>query len=152
MGESPPAKGGFFYFKDRNTALTTFTARAFERAHKVTFRDPEAFLNYFKACGCYLDDVSDCPVNDLPPSKREECLRDGIDGLSQRIRDMDPPVVAIALKKIEQLVKTAINKSGCNPEVFVLPFAGNHHQNEYVEKLSEIIYEKVPRPDSTDGG
>jgi hypothetical protein len=144
IGESPPAKGGFFYLKDRKIQMATYTARAFERAHNVTFRDPEAFLSYFKATGCYLDDLSDRPVDDLPRSKRDECLMASVEGVSQRIRDMNPPVIAIVLKKIEELVKRAVKDSGCDPEVFVLPFAGNHHQNEYVEKLTEIISKNVP--------
>lgn len=128
--------------KDRKTQMATFTARAFERTHKISFPDSEAFLNFFKAAGCFLDDLCDYPVNDLPPGKREECLRANVFDLSGRIWDMDPPVIAIALKKIERHVREAIKLSGRSPDVFVLPFPGNHYQNEYVKKLSEIIREE----------
>lgn len=73
VGESPPANGKFFYVK---STMTTFTARAFEMSHKLT--DNREFLEYFKSCGCYLDDLSHTPVDHLPLKNRVMCLRESV--------------------------------------------------------------------------
>jgi hypothetical protein len=62
VGESPPASKKFFYGE---SAMTKYTAQAFKKAHGVSFRDDKEFLQYFKRCGCYLDDLCHEPVNDL---------------------------------------------------------------------------------------
>jgi hypothetical protein len=140
IGESPPASGRFFYVR---SAMTTYTSRAFETAHRVSFKNNSDFLNYFKACGCYLDDLSHSPVNQLARREREKHLRDNVDSLSRRIKEVNPPVIAISLKKIEPYVLDAIRKSGCSPQVFILPYAGYGHQNKYIERLALIIAEHI---------
>ena len=141
VGESPPASKKFFYVK---SAMTKHTAQAFKKAHGASFRDDEDFLHYFKRCGCYLDDLCHNPVDDLSKPKREERLKASIDGLAQRIREMNPSVLAIALKRIERYVQVAVHRSGRQPRVFVLPFAGNGHQTKYVDQLREILCTYVP--------
>lgn len=96
------------------------------------------------ACGCYLDDLSQKPVDNLPSVEREKELKQCVYPLSMRIRLFDPPILAIVLKKIERSVRDAALKSGCTPEIYVLPFAGNGHQNKYIEKLSEIVSTILP--------
>jgi hypothetical protein len=140
IGESPPASGKFFYLK---SAMTTFTARAFERAHGVKFKDNPEFLDYFRACGCYLDDLSRVPVDRLPKREREELLQANVGALAQRIRDAEPSVVAVVLKRIEGYVRDALTRSGCTPRLFVLPFPGIGHQNRYIEGLVSIISEYI---------
>ncbi len=145
IGESPPAKGKFFYVK---SAMTTYTSNAFEKSFGVTFHNNEGFLDYFMRCGCFLDDLSHSPVDDLPRNEREKALRRCIEPLSERIRQVDPSVIVIVivivLKKIERFVREAILKSGCNPEIYVLPFPGNCHQKKYIEQLSGIISKFLP--------
>ena len=141
VGESPPASGRFFYIR---SAVTTYTARAFEAAHATTFADSEEFLHYFKACGCYLDDLSPTPVDNLGNAERESTLWASIDGLAERIHDLNPSVVAIALRKIENHVREAVRRSGRQPLIEVLPFAGNGHQRKYISKLCELITCHVP--------
>jgi hypothetical protein len=141
VGESPPASKKFFYVK---SAMTKHTAQAFEKAHGARFRDDEEFLHYFKICGCYLDDLCHDPVDDLPKAQREKRLKASVDGLAQRIREMNPSVLAVVLKKIERYVQQAVYMSGRQPKVFVLPFAGNGHQSKYVDQLCEILYKYVP--------
>jgi hypothetical protein len=145
VGESPPANGGFFYLKNRKVRMTKYTSQALGRAHGMKFRNNEEFLNYFQMCGCYLDDLCHFPVDNLPAVEREAHLKNSIDGLALRIRDMNPVVVAIVLRKIEWHVREAIQISDRDLEVFVLPFPGNSHQTKYVEQLSEIIRAQVPR-------
>jgi hypothetical protein len=141
VGESPPVSKKFFYLK---SAMTKHTEQAFKNAHGASFRDDAEFLYYFKLCGCFLDDLCHDPVDDLRKAHREERLKASIDGLAQRIREMNPSVVAIAPKKIERYVQEAVHRSGLQPEVFVLPFAGNGHQTKYVDKLAEILCTYVP--------
>ncbi len=136
IGESPPASGKFFYL---SSAMTKFTSLAFEKAHRRTFNNDSDFLEYFKSCGCYLDDLSHIPVNNLNRHKREQQLRDCVDPLSKRIREANPSVIVICLRKIEGYVKEAVNKSGCNPKLYTLPYPGHGYQNDYIEGLASII-------------
>jgi len=136
IGESPPDSGKFFYVKSH---MTTYTSQAFEKAHGIKFKDNSDFLKYFKDCGCFLDDLCHTPVNHLSKKDREKELENCIATLSERIKKFNPPVVAIVLKKIEKYVREAITKSGCTPEIYVLPFPGNGWQNKYIDGLSEII-------------
>ena len=113
VGESPPANGKFFYVK---SAMTTYTSRAFEKSHGMTFQDDAGFLRYFKECGCFLDDLCHTPVDNLPRAERERALERGVEPLSQRIRQANPPVVAIVLNRIERFVNIVQKCShGDNP-------------------------------------
>jgi len=141
IGESPPDSGKFFYVKSH---MTTFTSHAFQRAHGIAFNDNTDFLKYFKDCGCFLDDLSHKPVNNLSKTERENELKKCINPLSERIRKFNPPVITIVLKKIEKYIRKAISKSGCDAETYVLHFPGNSHQNKYIEQLSNIISKHLP--------
>jgi len=148
LAESPPASGRFFYIKG---ALTTFTARAFEKAHGVTFEDNQAFLNYFKDQGCFLDDVTHTPVDKLSRRDRERILEEGIDPLAERIRGLHPSVIVIVLKRIERFVREAVRRSHQDPVLFVLPYPGMGNQKRYIKGLSEIIRTHLPAKQETQG-
>lgn len=141
VAESPPASGKFFYI---NSRMTTFTARAFQKAHGLQFKTTVKFLEHFKNCGCYLYDLTEIPVNKLEEKYREKYLIDGIEALAGRIRQMRPVIVVIALKKIKVYVNRAIEKSGVTAQTYVLPFPGNGHQNKYIDKLTGILMRHVP--------
>ena len=141
IGESPPANQGFFYV---TSAMTKYTAQAFSKAHGVSFQSDDEFLSYFKDLGCFLDDLCHDPVDHLPREQREKCLQDNVIGLSQRIKEIDPEVIVIALRKIETYVRVAALKSGLKPAIFVLPFPGHGHQAKYKEQLFEIIQKYIP--------
>jgi len=57
---------------------------------------------------------------------------------------MKPDLIAIVLRKIEMHVRNAIAHSGCNPDVFALPFPGFGHQNRYIEQLCELVCAYAP--------
>ena len=124
--------------------MTTFTCRAFEKTHGKKFPNNSEFLKYFKACGCYLDDLSRVPVDQLPPREREKRLRDNINALSQRIREANPSVVVVVLKKIEPYVRAAVEKSQRSPRLCILPFPSRGHQNKFLAGLASIIEEYIP--------
>ena len=136
IGESAPVRGSFFYIKG---ALTTYTARAFEKNYGIKFRDHSDFFNFFRKCGCYLDDLCLIPVNAMTPKKREQALKEGIKPLSQRILEARPKIVVSVLRKIEPYVREAVKLTGLEVIFFVLPFPGNGHQNMYVDGLSNIL-------------
>ena len=130
--------------------MTTFTRLAFERAHSTSFWDNETFFRYFQAAGCYLDDLCHEPVDKMPKAQREAQLIASIDGLAQRLREKNPAIVAIALKKIEPYVRAAIELSGIRPlDVAVLPFAGNGHQGKYIDGQSRILRQNIPVADAS---
>ncbi len=142
IGESPPANGKFFYL---HSPMTAFTSQAFAKAHGVTFQSNFEFLTYFKACGCYQDDLSHIPANHSGPGEWKRHRQEDIDALSQRLREANPAVVVITPKRIEAVVREAIRKSQCNPKVYVIPFPGHGHQSGYIDMLAAIITEHIPR-------
>jgi hypothetical protein len=141
IGESPPVSGKFFYIRG---PMTTFTSRAFEIAHGRQFQNNSEFLDYFELCGCYLDDLSHLPINHLPLREREKQLQDNVEALSQRIREANPSVVVVVLKKIETYVRAAVERSHLSPRLYVLPFPGSGHQNKFLEGMVPIIKKYVP--------
>lgn len=116
IGESPPASGKFFYI---NSAMTTFTSYAFEKAYNKKFSNTEDFLNYFKTCGCYLDDLSHIPVDDMPSEQRERILIDSVPALSDRLKIYSPEITVIALKKSKDMPKRLLIKQACHVQ-FIL--------------------------------
>lgn len=140
VGESPPSNGRFFY---QRSAMTTFTSRPFEKVFDVQFLDNQEFLQFFKEKGCFLEDLSHDPVDKLPKKEREERLQAAVSDFAETINTINPPVVAIVLKKIEQFVKEAISESGLSPMTYTLPFPGNGYQNEYIDALIPIVAEHV---------
>ncbi|WAC06895.1 MAG: hypothetical protein OS130_11645 [Thermodesulfobacteriota bacterium] len=141
IGESAPVSGNFFYIKG---AMTTYTARAFEKSYGIKFCDHSDFLNFFRKCGCYIDDLSLIPVNAMNPKEREQALKGGIKPLSQRILEIRPEIVVSVLRKIEPYVREAVKMTGLEMIFFVLPFPGNGHQNTYVDGLSNILRQFMP--------
>ena len=110
IGESPPANGQFFYVKSK---MTSYTASAFEKAHNLKFskKDQTQFLEHFKACGCYLDDVAHLPVDKFDASKREQVLAESVSELVVRLKLYRPEAIAIVLKKVEPHVRIAVVQS-----------------------------------------
>lgn len=136
VGESRPESGKFFYMK---SAMTTHTAHAFESAQGRQFSSTEAFLEHFKHCGCFLEDLSRTPVDRWSQKKRDDHLRNEVSPLSERIKALNPSVVVIFLKRIAPYVREAVEMSGCDPVVYVLPFPGLGHQTKYINELATIV-------------
>ena len=67
VGESPPAGGDFFYFGVGN--LFNNTKQAFENVLGIKFKTSNGFLNFFKCCSCYLEDLIPIPGLGVPTSK-----------------------------------------------------------------------------------
>ena len=140
IGESPPASGKFFYVK---SGMTTFTQKAFERALNKSFADTPSFLDFFQSKGCYLDDMTEVPVNAMAKGEREAILMAEVMGLSKRLEEYGPEAVIVVMKRIEPYVRLAIDLAQINCPVHVLLFPGQGQQNKYVEKLSDILREHL---------
>lgn len=140
VGESAPASGKFFYDKSN---MTTYTSKAFEETLSKSFHSTLDFLNYFKSTGCFLDDLSLVPVDKMDKRDRELVLEKSINALADRIKEYDPSVIIIVLKKIEKYVNKAISKSKVTPVVHTLPFPGNGHQNKYIKELSKLLRKHI---------
>lgn len=141
VGESVPASGKFFYLR---SAMTTFTARAFEKTYGVIFADNTTFLRFFQRCGCYLEDLSPRAVDAMPPKQRKKLLEKSVLSLSERILELEPDILVAVLRRIAPYVREAIELTG-HPAVFrVLPFPGNGHQNSYIDGLAEILKQLPP--------
>ena len=136
VGESAPESGKFFYDK---SMMTGFTAKAFEMAYKTKFENLKCFLNFFKEKQCYLDDLSHIPVDKMELVEREKTLKDSIGSFSKRLKELNPDVVCIVLRKIELHVKEAMQRANISRPIYVLPFPGMGHQAKYIHGLNEII-------------
>ena len=136
VGESAPAHGAFFY---RESAMTTITARACEDALGVRFDSTEDFLRFFRDQGCYLEDLSPTPVDNLGRRERERALRESVPHLADRIRSLQPDVIVVVLQKIEKHVMKSIGLSGLVLPTYVLPFPGQGYQRVYREGLAVIL-------------
>jgi hypothetical protein len=70
---------------------------------------------------------------------RERALKESIEALAGRIREHDPEIIVIVLKRIEPYVREAIQKAGVSCPVYSLPFPGNGHQRRFIRGLVEIL-------------
>ncbi len=134
VGESPPSVGGFFYEGDSQLAKHTRTA--FEAVFGC-FPDPQAFLRAFQSRGFYLEDLSPQPVDRETGVLREAAQRAGVERIAALIDSAQPQAVVVVGKSLESAVKTAAAVRGV--PVFVLPFGGQGHQNEYIGGLIAVF-------------
>ena len=138
IGESPPARGGFFYYGS-GIAFSS-TRRAFSEALGVSFATPDEFLRFFSGAGCFLEDLSHAPVDHLPPRERTQALEDCVEPFASRLRTLSPELIVVFLKKIAPLVVRAATLAGISSEsIHVLPFPGMGNQNRYVAELAPIL-------------
>ena len=144
IGESPPAGGTFFYYANSN--LFFATRQAFEAAIPA-LRKHEDFVAAFAALGCYLEDLSPVPVNDLsltdPAQKRErrELRRNGIPPLARRMRPWSPAVVATVMLDMVNTgdIDETMRRAGYSGvERADLPFPGRH-RDRYVDELAKHV-------------
>lgn len=86
-----------------------------------------------------MDDLIHTFVDTLPKQEREEISKKAVRALAKRIRTANPLVIIVILKRIEKYIREAKSKTETCSEIFVLPFPGNGHQNEYIDELIKIL-------------
>ena len=144
VGESPPNAGSFFYAGD--SELYRATRDAFHRA----LPDSRAgdFLQYFAASGCYLEDLSHEPINQLTNHsdgswrKRLEMRRAGEASLAQMIATSKPAVIVVLLKGIADNVARAAAIAGythVERHVLTYPSRWHRHRVAYRVELSSLV-------------
>jgi len=141
IGESPPAGGTFFYNAD--STLWRYTQEAFSKAFDVNFADGKSFLEFFKWCGCYLDDLSLEPVNNLKTAReRNAKCRAYIGSMAGRIKEANPVAIIVVKKSIVKFVLQALELSGVmidKDKFFPLLHPAHGHHKRYVDELSEVL-------------
>lgn len=145
IGESRPANGTFFYKGD--SILFRAIKNAFQEAYGRSFANDISFLDYFKTCGCYLEDLCIDPVNKLPGGVRLQKREQGIPRLANSIKHAQPEAIIILMKDIKDDVVEAIKLSGVDLKYGdITPFPGRPRNTEncirenaeHLRKMKEI--------------
>ncbi|APF17700.1 hypothetical protein Calab_2172 [Caldithrix abyssi DSM 13497] len=147
IGESPPSGGTFFYLANSN--LFFCIKSAFEESYSHEFSNLE-FLDFFKNCKCYLDDLCLVPINNKTDFEREQLRKEGISQLSIRINDYNPKAIIVVMKSLEMYVKQAIKLAGVKLQYFNTTsfpsFSAKNKKNcffENVKIINELIKLKI---------
>lgn len=121
VADGVPIGPKYFYLKNSN--LYKAIKAAFVQVFGE-FKTDDEFLEFFKEMGCYIDNISDKPVKDLPPAQQRALRQEGVPQLASHIAEMKPQLVIISLKVIEKQVREAIAQSGVDTieQVVVTPF------------------------------
>ncbi len=96
----------------------------------------------FKGCGCYLDDLSLDPVNNLKTEDRNTKCRESIETFAMRVKDMKPAVVIILKRSIVKDILKSIEISDVDIDkdhIYLLYFPTFGHQRRYVTGLTEVL-------------
>jgi hypothetical protein len=136
IGESPPAGPMFFY--DGDSILYQATRDAFIAAYPRLVG--VEFLPAFQRMGCYLEDLSQTPINDLPRRERREAQRAAVPQLTRRIAGSRPRTAVVVVKGIRDDVARALRAAGlADVPIEALPFPSQWHRSDYVSELSELV-------------
>ncbi len=139
VGESPPHGGTFFYDLTNLSKLFCAVRKAFEAAQGKNFKNEGTFLDYFKECGFYLDDLVHEPINHLVRQPRREKRKKGIPCLSGRIQEYKPERIVIVMCAIEDQVREAMRLAGFTGKWDCVAFPANGNQKRFHLKMQEII-------------
>jgi hypothetical protein len=136
VGESAPASGKFFYKAD--PPVFREIRRAFSQHFGLQCEDKE-FLDWFKARGCFLDDLVHTPINDKVSDARKAARSKGVESLASRIAEYRPKTIIAIMKTIDPYVKDALRKSGVSATYHCVSFPGNGRQREFQDEMSKLL-------------
>src|SRR5579872_6106175 len=119
VGEAPPAGAGFFYEPD--SSRHKVVQRVFEKAFDCEFEEGE-FLRWFARAGCYLEDLSHDPVDDMMAAERKALYERGVERLAATLAELRPAVVVALLKRIAPAVRSAIADGRLGAEFVEVPY------------------------------
>jgi hypothetical protein len=87
------------------------------------FKTDDEFLEFFKEMGCFIENMSDKIIKELPPTQQRAARQEGVQPLADKIAAMQPTAIIISLKVIEKQAREAIALSGAAiDQVAVTPF------------------------------
>ena len=140
IAESPPPGDTFFY--SAKSGFYIYTKKAFYNVYNNNPNNQDEFLSFFRAKGCFLDDISHKPSNFKEICSNKEIF---VKQLSERINLYNPNAIIITLIRIDKLVRQAIGLSRVSKTlneylIFTLPFPGNGFQNKYVSGLESALH------------
>lgn len=133
VGESEPAGGDFFYLEKG------VFYRNIKNSIWPIIKQSDDFLSDFVGCGIYLDDLVLEPIDQLSQAERKAKSVASIDSLARRIIEYKPEIVVSLMKAISHYVETAVALAECQAAVYMVPFPGNGHQNNFKLKIQEIF-------------
>ena len=141
VGELPPASGRFFY--SGNSGLYRAVRMAFQIADSRV--DDENFLAAFRACGCYLTDLSREPVDHLDPPLRRTMCSDGEKFLAREIKQLQPEIIAPVLRSIANNVKNAAVRASWQGPILQFPYPGrwSRYRDAFIEALVPVIRQLI---------
>lgn len=139
IGESRPAGGTFFF--NENSNLYYATKEAFKQVMTTEFNS-----EIFKKCGCWLYDVCDEPVNNLPRTSRKAMIQEGIPALCAALHEFNPESVFVIKKgDFGSIVYPQIIEIGyINGETScLLPFPLYQFKRQYINELADMLKKTV---------
>jgi hypothetical protein len=140
VGESPPARGTFFYKGD--SGLARYTKMAFQQAYDLPDLAMADFLHGFKTAGCYLDDLCHEPVNRMTMPDRRAAWKRGVDHLTHRLETDSPLIIVPILRSIENSVRQAAERAGFLDRVrSAIRYPGMGFHPCYIAELSRLLVE-----------
>lgn len=138
IGESAPNGGTFFYHA--NSLLFRHTHRAFQTAYGSACGEGEAFLDFFRDHGFFLDDLCAVPVNHMDDAQRAHERSLGIGPLAARIKIAKPQTVIVVMKAIATHIRAACELAKIAPDFLTLPFPSRpNHQQQFVNGLANFL-------------
>ena len=135
VGESPPQKTFFYDAESVPSKLHQHTLEAFRRVYGTGIGRGRAFLEFFKAHGCYLDDLV------WVQGKPNRTLKErGVMPLANRMKEYSPKVVIVVIKQIKGHVLRAMKAAGLGDiPCDILPFPAYGNEQRYVQELADIV-------------
>lgn len=138
IGESPSARGRFFYAANSN--LFRYTREAFAAAFGPCIASGDSFLLQFVALGCFLDDLWLEPIGHLPAPERRLMRQRGVAPLAQRLAEMQPSAIVVVMRSLEPFVQRAIVHAHlATPLLASVVFPAQSHQRRYVHELAAVL-------------
>lgn len=137
VGESPPASGRFFYRAD--SGLYRATRSAFVRAFPSL--ESVEFLDSFRQLGCYLIDLCDTPVDQLPKGERRNACAESELSLARQIVELQPRTMVSMVRSIAANIRRALGTAHWTGEYVELPYPGRwrRHQVTFEETLVPLL-------------
>jgi len=140
IGESPPAKGDYFYFGGGNILLE-YIRQAFVSVYGDKCGNGDDFLQFFKEKGYYLIDLSEEPINGKLEKERRQLRRDNVGSLAKRVAKLNPESVIIIMKAIEREVRAALPSNIHEKNIRVTRFPGFGNQMISIQQISCALHE-----------
>jgi len=131
VGESTPPSGNNFYDSKEERILTSITRKAFTETFGTEYATVAEFLEDFKACEFFLDELYLRPIDDIPPEAKDEEKSQAIECLSRRLAQHQPERLLVISAEIEGAVREAAMKAKLGSIIERSYYLGNSYLYEF---------------------